>query len=400
MRTPSLTIRTRWALVCAGLVTASGAIVLALILVMTDHLLADAAPRALGGPPAPAVTPGPDGRPGPPSDGVPPSGRRPIEQERLDRGREVTTEVIREVRVAGFVTLGALAMLSVGIGWIVAGRMLRPIHRVTDAARAVSGSRLGERIGSGGPPDELTELSDTFDAMLDRLDRAFAAQQTFVSDASHELRTPLAVMRTGLEVTLDDPSASIPELRSALAANVGVLERMSDLVDRLLALSRADTLASVSEVDLADTAGEAASVVQAEVSVQARLSVHTELRPAPVRGDPVLLERLVVNLVDNAVLHNRHGGSVWITTGIREQSAELRVENDGAVIDPTEVDGLFERFVRTDPTVEGTGIGLAVVAAIVATHGGEIRATARSEGGLRLVVSLPVAEPTGTHTES
>ncbi len=373
----SLTVRARWGLMCAALVTASGAVVLALMLVMTDRLLHDAAPRALAT--QPPIAPG---GPRPPSADI----QRRNNQQRLDAGHDVTTDVIREVRLIGFITLGGLALVSVGVGWVVAGRMIRPLHRITAAAAMVSGARLGDRIDLDGPDDELKAMADTFDAMLDRLDVAFAAQRTFVADASHELRTPLAVMRTGVEVALDNPDADVEELRGVLQLNVAMLERTSDLVDRLLALSRAETLVNVVDHDLAES-------VRAAVSGGATASLHhpveLQLDEALVRGDPILLDRLATNLFDNASTHNVPDGRIWLTTLTSGDRATLIVENDGALVDAADVDRLFERFIRANPTAPGSGVGLAVVAGITRTHGGVITASARPQGGLRIEISLP-----------
>lgn len=360
----SLTIRTRWALVCAALVTVSGAIVLAVMLVMTDRLLRDGARDALGGGPG------------------------PIAQERLDAGHEVTTGVIRDVRAIGLITLGGLAVASIGVGWVVAGRMLRPVHRITAAAQEVSGARLGGRIAMDGPDDELRRLAGTFDAMLDRLDSAFSAQTSFVADASHELRTPLTVMRAEVEVALDHPEADTEELREALRHTLDRLESTSDLVDRMLRLARADTLARVDPYDLGDAARHA--IDARPVAAVGAGPTNESLEPAPVRGDPVLLDRLAGNLVDNAVNHNRDGGQLWVRSCSSGPDSVLVVENDGPVLDDDEIPRLFERFHRRDDAnPDGTGLGLAIVAAIARTHGGTVDARARPTGGLRVEVRLP-----------
>jgi len=373
----------RWALTCAALVTASGAVVLVLMLVMTQRLLRDGARDML--PPRPAAA-----QPAPGAAGGSPAQReaqRRVNQDQLDAGHTVTTHVIRQVRLIGLAALGGLALASVGIGWVVAGRMIRPLHRITAAAAAVSGARLGDRIDLDGPADELKEMADTFDAMLDRLDVSFAAQRTFVADASHELRTPLSVMRTVGEVALDNPEADVEELRAALGSNIEMLERTSDLVDRLLALSRADTLVAITDHDLSDS-------VLVSLATRASMGIDDagvvlDLASAPVRGDPLLLDRLVANLLDNAATHNRVGGQIWITTSNDGASSRIVVENDGPAVEPDVVDRLFERFTRENHSATGTGVGLAIVAAVSRTHGGAITAQARPTGGLRVEISLP-----------
>ena len=384
----SLTIRTRWALVCAALVTVSGAIVLVLMLVMTDRLLREGARTSLGAPP-PTLAPGALPRSAPPAGA--PGTPGPAEQQRLDAGHDVTIGVIRDVRAIGLITLGGLAVVSVGVGWFVAGRMLRPVHRITAAAQEVSGARLGDRIAMDGPDDELRRLADTFDAMLDRLDVAFSAQSSFVADASHELRTPLTVMRAEVEVALDHSDADTEELAEALRHTLERLESTSDLIDRMLRLARADTLARVDPCDLGDAARRAIDAARMGVTpTVGAAATHESLEPAPVRGDPVLLDRLAGNLVENAVRHNRVDGELWVRTGALGSDSVLVVENDGPMVDDGEIPRLFERFHRRDETTPaGIGLGLAIVAAITRTHGGTVDVAARPTGGLRVEVRLP-----------
>jgi signal transduction histidine kinase len=376
----SLDVRARWALTCAALVVVSGAAVLVVTLVLIDHLLHDRAPEAIRSLDPPAAF-GPGG---------PPPAASP--EARLAAGHDVTTGVIADARRAGIVIMGVLVVVAIGVGWWVAGRLLRPVHRITDAARSVSGARLGERIALGGPDDELRRLADTFDAMLDRLDVAFASQRTFVADASHELRTPLSVMRAEIEVALDDPDADVDELRASLTTVLGTVEGTTALVERLLHLSRADTLAVVERHDLATSARSA--IAQAMTTSPATAPIQS-LAEAPVRGDPVLLDRLAGNLVENAVRHNMAGGRVWVSTYVDGDSSVLVVENDGPVVAADEVAGLFARFRRRDDaharTPDGAGLGLAIVAAVARTHGGTVAAQPRAEGGLRVEVRLPRA---------
>jgi signal transduction histidine kinase len=367
----------------------SGVVVLVLSLVLTDRLLHDRAHEAFGPPSASAP---PQGG-GPLGTGAPPAGPGPTQQQQLDAGHSVTEGVIADVRRVDFITMGVLALVSVGVGWLVAGRMLRPLDRITAAAQSVSGARLGDRIGLDGPDDELRRLAVTFDAMLDRLDVAFDAQRAFVADASHELRTPLAVMRAEVEVALDDPDADQAALRGSLLATLRTLEGTSALVDRLLHLSRADTLASIEVHDLAGSATQA--IEGARVVTGHEPETHADLHEASVRGDAVLLDRMAGNLVENAVRHNRPDGAVWVSTGIEDGSSILTVENDGPMVAADEIDALFDRFGRRRETqaagTVGSGLGLAIVAAVVRTHGGTVVAAPRTTGGLRVEVRLPHA---------
>jgi signal transduction histidine kinase len=394
VRRRSLTLRARWALVSAALVTVSGVVVLVLSLVLTDRLLHDRAHEAFGTPSASASVPG--GLPGPnggANGGPPPAGPGPTQQQQLDAGHSVTEGVIADVRRVDLITMATLALVSVGVGWLVAGRMLRPLDRITAAAESVSGARLGERIALDGPDDELRRLAATFDAMLDRLDVAFGAQRAFVADASHELRTPLAVMRAEVEVALDDPDADPAQLRASLRATLATLEDTSALVDRLLHLSRADTLASIEVHDLAGSAAKA--IDGARVVAGREPETHADLGAASVRGDGVLLDRMAGNLVENAVRHNRADGGVWVSTAVDGDSSVLTVENDGPVVAADEIEGLFARFQRRQQTqaagTAGSGLGLAIVAAVARTHGGTVEATPRVAGGLRVEVRLPHA---------
>ena len=214
--------------------------------------------------------------------------------------------------------LAAMTALSVLLGWLVAGRALRPLQQITSTARRVSQDTLDERIALEGPRDELKELADTFDAMLERLSGAFASQRRFVANASHELRTPLTVMRTELEVTLADPDATNAELRTMAEAVHDALDRTERLVQSLLTLARSE--GAVTRRDPMDLARAARVALEhtARDADAAGLAVTADLHPAPVAGDRSLLERLVANLVENAVVHNRPGGRVSVTTSSRD----------------------------------------------------------------------------------
>lgn len=285
-------------------------------------------------------------------------------------------------------TLWALLFLAVvGVvgGWLLAGRMLRPLEQVAAAARLAAAGSLSHRIALPGPRDELRELADTFDDALERLQRSFDEQQRFAANASHELRTPLTVTRTMLEVARADPaSVDLHELLSRLDATN---DRAIATVESLLALARLDRgQLRLVAVDLAALARSAGAPADA-------------LAPAWAHGDPVLLGVLVGNLLDNA---GRHGtGDPVVTTGIAAAEVALTVENAGEPLAPELVATLTEPFVRASRarggTVPGSGLGLTIAASIVRAHGGELRLRARDGGGLAVRVTLPrSAEPAPT----
>jgi signal transduction histidine kinase len=296
-------------------------------------------------------------------------------------------ETLANVLRYSLIALGAATALSALAGWVVAGRVLRPVHRLTAAARAASGRNLGARVALGGPRDELRELADTFDAMLDRLQAAFESQRRFIANASHELRTPLTVMRATVDVVLAKPAASADELARMGLDVRGAVDQAEALIEALLTLARSDRGLDVLEpADLADIVEDAVDAAD-----PGDRKVHASHRPAPTVGDPILLGRLVANLLDNALRHNSPGGEVWLATYPEAGRAVLEVANTGQVLPTEAVEGLFEPFRRLcDRTgSEGFGLGLAIVAAIADAHGGEVVARARPDGGLSVRVALP-----------
>jgi len=294
-----------------------------------------------------------------------------------------------------YYSLGALAVVAAGsawLGWIVAGRALRPVHAITAAARAASEENLGERIALAGPEDELKELADTFDAMLARLDAAFASQRRFVADASHELRTPLTVMRTAIDVTLAKPGRTQAQLESMAVEVRQAVDRAEALIEALLTLARSDRGRGPAEpLDVAVLAEDALDA--AAPAIRARpVTVEATLLPGPTLGDPVLVERLVTNLVDNAVRHNVPDGWIQVATGTRWGMAFIEVANGGEPIPEEVVPSLFEPFrrlsERTGPP-DGTGLGLSIVRSVALAHHGQVIARGRPAGGLEVSVLLP-----------
>ncbi|MER6441823.1 MULTISPECIES: sensor histidine kinase [unclassified Streptomyces] len=287
-----------------------------------------------------------------------------------------------------------LAIIAFAFGYAMAGRVLSPLGRITRTARAVAGSDLSRRIELDGPDDELKELADTFDDMLERLQRAFTAQQRFVGNASHELRTPLAINRTLLEVHLSDPGAPV-ELQQLGKTLLATNERSEQLVEGLLLLARSDNqIVERKPVDLAEVASQAVDQVHAEAEAKG-VRIRGERAAAVVQGNGVLLERIALNLVQNAVRYNvPEGGWVEVTTLVQHGHAVLLVSNTGPVVPAYEIDNLFEPFrrLRTERTGsdKGVGLGLSIARSVARAHGGHIAAEPREGGGLVMRVTLPI----------
>ncbi|CAM5534235.1 MULTISPECIES: sensor histidine kinase [Streptomyces] len=287
-----------------------------------------------------------------------------------------------------------LAVIAFAFGYAMAGRVLSPLGRITRTARQVAGSDLSRRIELDGPDDELKELADTFDDMLERLERAFTAQQRFVGNASHELRTPLAINRTLLEVHLSDPNAPM-ELQQLGKTLLATNERSEQLVEGLLLLARSDNqIVERKPVDLAEVATQAVDQVHAEAEDKG-VKIRGERKPAVVQGNGVLLERIALNLVQNAVRYNvPEDGWVEVDTEIQHGQAVLTVTNTGPVVPAYEIDNLFEPFrrLRTERTGsdKGVGLGLSIVRSVARAHGGHILAQPREGGGLVMRVTLPL----------
>ena len=307
---------------------------------------------------------------------------------------QIQDDVLAELRLNYALALTAMTMGAVALGWLLAGRALRPLHAIAATARGVSRESLDRRVRLDGPADELKGLADTIDGMLARLDGAFASQQRFVANASHELRTPLAVIRAEVDVALADPGASAAELRATAERVRAATERSERLIEALLTLARSevDAAARPDVVDLAAAAELALEGVRGELG-DAGLGVRREGSAAPVRGDRRLIERLVANLVENAVRHNVPGGWVAVETEVAGGRARLRVDNTGPVVAPERVDALLEPFQRGSRSAPGSGagLGLSIVRSVAEAHGGHVMAQARPGGGLSVAVDLPAA---------
>ncbi|UUU30390.1 HAMP domain-containing histidine kinase [Streptomyces sp. CA-210063] len=310
----------------------------------------------------------------------------------IDHQRKVALDSLLS---RSLLALLGLAVIAFAFGYAMAGRVLAPLGRITRTARAVAGSDLSRRIELDGPDDELKELADTFDDMLERLQRAFTAQQRFVGNASHELRTPLAINRTLLEVHLSDPNAPA-ELQQLGKTLLATNERSEQLVEGLLLLARSDNqIVERKPVDLAEVASQAIDQVRSEADAK-KVEIRGERAPAVVQGNGVLLERIALNLVQNAVRYNVQGPGGWVevTTELQHGQAVLVVTNTGPVVPAYEIDNLFEPFrrLRTERTGsdKGVGLGLSIVRSVARAHGGHIAAQPREGGGLVMRVTLPI----------
>jgi signal transduction histidine kinase len=314
-------------------------------------------------------------------------------------------DTLDQLLIESGVALGIMVVISVGLGWLMAGRVLRPLRTITATARRISARNLHQRIGMTGPDDELKELGDTFDQLLGRLDASFHAQRQFVANASHELRTPLARQHTLLEVALRDPQATIATLRTACERALAAGEQQDRLIAAMLTLARGERgLDKFESFDLGAIAASALAAQHDDASARG-LAVTADIETASTIGDPRLAERLVANLVDNAIRYNAAGGRVEIAVGSRDGRPFLAVTNTGPVIPPDQLGRLFQPFQRLDPartssgagTGEaaggGLGLGLAIVSAIAAAHGADLRAVTRTTGGLAVEVVFPPLAP-------
>lgn len=369
-----LTLRLRLALVYGGLFLASGMVLLAVTYVLVAQRL------PIGGDEGPVL-----------KAGTPMQGDSVLTEARAETSNDALTALLTQ----GGIALAVVAVVATAFGWLIAGRMLQPLHRVTETARRIADApaadrSLHERIALDGPRDEVKELADTFDVMLERLDHAFDGERRFIANASHELRTPLTVNRALLEVALHR-SEPVPEVRHLAETLLAVNGRHERLIDGLLLLARSERdVGERAYLDLADLADHVAGAV-----APGSVSVLTKLAEAPTLGNPVLLERLVQNLVENGVRYNLPtGGSVEIQTGVIGGSAALEVRNTGPTVPRYEVPGLFQPFRRLSERVaggSGAGLGLSIVQAVARAHGGSVSAVPGLEGGLIVTVMLPLA---------
>lgn len=380
------TIRLRLTMLYGALFLVSGALLLAATYVLVANNL----------PLVDVERPAPPGRgQGLPLDGLPTPEPPSIDTEVLDHLARQRAQDMRQFLIASGVALTVMTVASVGLGWLVAGRALRPLRTMTTTAQAISARNLHQRLDVRGPDDEIKELADTIDGLLSRLDTAFAAQRLFVANASHELRTPLTLERSLMEVALADSGATVADLRATCERVLISNHHQERLVEALLALARSQQgLDRGHDLDLAEVA--ATVLDQTRLSLR-DLDLEVALKPSPTWGDQPMIERLTANLVDNAVRHNIVGGRVSVRTGERSGQPTLRVTNSGPVIQPDDMAALFEPFRRLGPAraaeTEGVGLGLSIVAAVAAVHHAEIEAQPLPNGGLDVWVIFRPTRP-------
>jgi signal transduction histidine kinase len=387
-----LSVRTRLALTFAGLFMLAGAI----LLLVNYTLVSAALPEAGTG----GISYSGNGAPPSPTDqrtedeqgeaGGAPQMTSTIVNGAIDGYRSSALRTMFVISGIALVLVGAMAGL---LGWLMADRALRPVKRITATARRLEAGQMDKRINHEGPDDELKELADTFDGMLDRLASSFDSQRRFVANASHELRTPLAVQRTMVEVAMADPTAS-PELMRLGSHLLHTNERTERLIEGLLLLARSDRgLSSRVPVRLDQVVVSVLDGAR-HLADDAGVTLTTRLAPRTVPGDPELLERLVTNLVQNAIHYNSRGGSVTVEVG---EHPALVVVNTGPKVPPDQVNALFEPFRRLDRDRTahrtGAGLGLSIVRSVAHAHGGGVSATPKPGGGLWVTVKLP-ASPT------
>jgi signal transduction histidine kinase len=377
------TVRLRLTLLYSGLFLATGAALVALTYVLAR---ADRFTTSAGGTSGSSHTAGPTHLP-------------PGVATRIPSGHSKSVIDLHQLLVLSALAFAITAVASIVLGWLVAGRVLRPLRTITNTARRISSTNLHERLALQGPKDELAELGDTFDELLDRLESSFTAQRQFVAQASHELRTPLAVHRTLLELALGDPDATVDSLQANNQRLLAADEQLEQLIEALLNLARSEhARAELETLNLAMITGELLHSRERSITKQG-LHLTTWLANATTVGDRRLIEQLIANLIDNAIRHNTPSGYIEIRTMLERHAgperAVIAVANSGPVIPAADVDRLFEPFQRLDPQRHArnasTGLGLSIVHAIATAHDAAITAQPRAHGGLQIEVSFPRA---------
>jgi len=381
-RLPRRTIRLRLALLYGGVFFISGAILLALIyaaVAHTHHAYTQVVPAPFSHSSS--------------SQAVPPQlppGLGNVKISIVDSQQRIAD--LQVLAIVSVLALAVMAAVSMALGWLIAGRVLRPLRTITTTARDISATNLHQRLALEGPDDEFKELGDTFDGLLGRLEQSFQSQRQFVANASHELRTPLARLKTLAQVALSDPDANVESLRAAHERVLVAEQQLEGLIGALLNLAGSERALDHREpVDLVAVTEEVIAARRQEIEHR-DLEFNATLESARVEGNRQLIEQLVANLLDNAIEHNVAGGRVEVSTTTREGQAILSVTNDGPVIPAEELDRLQQPFQRlgADRTShgDGHGLGLSIVYAIATAHGATLSVRSRAAGGLHVTVCL------------
>ena len=381
LRLPRRSARLRLTLLFAGLFLASGAVLLTITYFLAEQAIDTTALRLPGTPPALHAEPPPGSQAAAALAGV----NRELAAQRASD--------VHQLLVNSAVALAVLAVLSILLGWYVAGRVLRPVRTITATARRISATNLHERLAIGDTDQEFKDLGDTLDDLFARLEAAFDAQRHFVANASHELRSPLTAERALLQLALDDPDTTAAMWRSTSQTVIASNRRQEHLIDALLALAASQGgLDHRDRLELSAVCDRVLLHHKAD-SEHRGVALETSIQPATVDGDAVLIERLVANLVDNAIKHNVAGGYMRISTAATGGEAILSVANTGPVIPLSDVDRLLQPFQRLDPRrahhKDGHGLGLSIVRAIATAHGATLAAQPMPEGGLCVSVTFP-----------
>ena len=393
-RLPRRSARLRLAFLFGGLFLVSGAVLLAVTYLLVDQATIpgdNSIPAQLTGPAGSAA----GGRISLPAGSA--GSAQQISAAQTAAVNRVVRAVLRELLMRSPIALAIVTVVAVALGWVVAGRILRPLSTITTAARRISASNLDERLSLPGPHDELKALGDTLDDLFARLESSFQVQRHFVANASHELRTPLTRERAMLQVALDDPGTTTGRWRDTARDVLASNAEQESLIEALLALASSEgNLDKREPVDLGTVTREILAAHQAETG-RPGLKIEDAVRSAVLDGDPLLIERLAANLIDNAVRHNVADGMMEISTGSENGCAFLSVTNTGPVIPPGEVGRLFQPFHRLSGRGtrggQGHGLGLSIVRAIATAHGAAVTARALPSGGLTIDVTFPRPAP-------
>jgi signal transduction histidine kinase len=377
LRLPRRTVRMRLTLLYGALFLLAGAGLLAATYFLVQQATAGGTPGVTGGAPNTLI----------------PEPNDPQTRLLQTQAAQQHADQMNQLLVQSAIALGGMSVVSVGLGWVVAGRVLRPLRTIIANAREISATNLHQRLALQGPDDEITELGDAFDALLARLEASFQSQRRFVANASHELRTPLAWQRTLLQVSLLDPDATVDSLRSAQQKALAATYRQEHLIDALLTLARGERgVDRPQPIDLADVANQVLLARDGEATQQG-IHLIPRLHRALITGDPQLVERLIANLVDNALRYNTTLGRLEIWTAATTDAATLTVANTGPVVPAEELGRLFQPFQRlgTDRTHHNgsLGLGLSIVAAIATAHRATVHAHPNPTGGIRMTVTFP-----------